>query len=144
MFSKKSKNPEDCIDRGTLLSYVEGSLSPEQSDAVQSHVESCDLCGRFHGEVEGEIKSLSMSISLVWTEEGISCPHRDILKAYLAKSLSGGEADYVEFHLTEIACQFCNANLEDIRALDSEEESRYLDSVRERLNQSTSAFLRKN
>jgi hypothetical protein len=131
----------DHIDRETLTGYVEGTLDAATQKRVKAEISSCELCLGFHREIESELHSLSLSISLLWAAERISCPHRDILKGFLAGSLKKGEADYVEFHLREISCSFCAANLEDLRALESENETKLLDSARDRLSQSTSVFL---
>ncbi|MBN2492358.1 MAG: hypothetical protein JXQ29_16035 [Planctomycetes bacterium] len=72
---------------------------------------------------------LDMSISQVWAAERISCPHRDILRAYLAGGLEAAAQDYVAFHLEVIRCPFCLANLEDLDAATSAEK----EELRQRL-----------
>ena len=66
-----------------------------------------------------EDEQFDMSVSRVWVQERISCPHRDILRAYLAGGLDAGEQDYVTFHLRVIECPFCLANLEDLEVATS-------------------------
>ena len=77
-----------------------------------------------------EDEQLDMSVSEVWVRERISCPHRDILRAYLAGSLRHGERDYVAFHLETIECPFCLANLEDLGVSSREDQAPLRDEVR--------------
>jgi hypothetical protein len=69
-----------------------------------------------------EDEQFDMSVSQVWVRRRISCPHRDILRAYLAGGLREGERDYIRFHLDVIECPFCHANLEDLEVMTGAEK----------------------
>ena len=91
-----------------------------------------------------EDEQFDMSVSRVWVQERISCPHRDILRAYLSGGLPGGKRDYVEFHLRVIECPFCLANLEDLDVATSAEKEELRRRVRkaaEKTLSSSGAFL---
>lgn len=57
---------------------------------------------------------LDLTVAHLWRVERISCPHRDLLRAYREGSLAPEEADYLRFHLENVGCPFCQANLEDL------------------------------
>ena len=128
-----------CLSREEVLSLVEGGGDPEAKD----HVAGCAKCREFHDAVKRDVEALEISISLVWEEERISCPHRDVLRAYAGGSLPKKAADYIKFHVKDVGCPFCLANLEDLETLDASDQGRYLRSVRDRVMSSTRAFLEK-
>jgi hypothetical protein len=55
------------------------------------------------------------SVGAIWKREHLTCPSRDHLGAYLLQAIDDDHADYITFHLQEIACGFCSANLEDLK-----------------------------
>lgn len=85
---------------------------------------------------------LELTVGAVWREERVSCPHPDILRAYLAHSLDSGAMGFVSFHLGESLCPYCNSVVEDLRLSDTEAAKAGLASVRDRLLRSTVTALR--
>ncbi|MEM7198690.1 MAG: hypothetical protein AAF628_00375 [Planctomycetota bacterium] len=85
---------------------------------------------------------LAFTVSTVWRDERVSCPHPDLLRGYLTQSLPAGAIDFVRFHLQESQCPYCNAVVEDLQTDDREAQGRRLDSLRDRLMRSTRAALR--
>ncbi|MBE0534692.1 MAG: sigma-70 family RNA polymerase sigma factor [Phycisphaerae bacterium] len=76
----------------------------------------------------------------VWEAGRMSCPKRSTIGAYLLETLDGAWHDYVGFHLNTLGCQFCRANLEDLRKQTAADESRH---VQARIMESTVGFLHK-
>lgn len=74
----------------------------------------------------------------IWQERRLSCPKRSTIGAYLLGTLDKPWHDYVEFHLEQLGCQFCRANLEDLRRQTSQDQSR---SFRDWIMESTIGFL---
>ena len=50
----------------------------------------------------------------VWRENRLSCPSRDDLGALLLGALDPDAERYALFHVREIGCRFCAANLADL------------------------------
>lgn len=55
------------------------------------------------------------SIGVIWRRNRLSCPSREELGQYLLGVLDQPVADYIEFHLLQIGCRYCAANLDDLR-----------------------------
>lgn len=51
----------------------------------------------------------------VWRRHRLSCPTREQLGSYLLEATGAEESNYILFHLTEIGCRYCQANLQDLR-----------------------------
>lgn len=76
----------------------------------------------------------------IWQERRLSCLKRSTIGAYLLGTLEADWHDYVTFHLERLGCQFCLANLEDLRRQTTDDGTRRL---RDRIMESTVGFLRK-
>ncbi len=78
-------------------------------------------------------------LTQVWESLRLSCPKRNTIGAYLLGTLDEDWQDYVEFHLVQLGCHFCRANLEDLQ-----EKTKADDTVklRDRIMESTVGFLR--
>ena len=85
---------------------------------------------------------MTFTVRSVWREERVSCPHPDILRAYDTRSLEPGAMEFLDFHLRECQCPYCNAVLEDLRISDEEASRRRLGDLKDRLLRSTAAALR--
>ena len=86
---------------------------------------------------------LTFTVGTVWREERVSCPHPDVLRAYVTASLEEGAMQFLKFHLEECECPYCNAALEDIRLSDEEAAKPQFVDMRDRLLRSTRAALKR-
>ena len=91
----------------------------------------------------GKEEDLAFTVASVWREERVSCPHPDILRAFLSSALSEEAGAFVEFHLRESQCPYCSAVLEDMRAVEEDAGKEQLEDLRDRLMRSTVAELKK-
>jgi len=85
---------------------------------------------------------LAFTVATVWREERISCPHPHLLQSWLQGGLDGGARSFLEFHLRDSKCPYCNAVVDDLRARDAAAQSPVLADMRDRLLRSTVAALR--
>ena len=89
---------------------------------------------------EGQWDALDASESLltqVWESRRPTCPKRSTLGRYLLNTLEPDWRDYVKFHVDQLGCRFCQANLEDLQRQDAEEPR----VLRDRIFHSTIGFL---
>ncbi|MEO6596446.1 MAG: hypothetical protein ABIP94_16975 [Planctomycetota bacterium] len=93
---------------------------------------------------DGIDPKLAFTVATVWRDERISCPHPDLLQSWLQGGLSGGAADFVQFHLHDSQCPYCNAVVEDLRVRDDLARTPVLEDMRDRLLRSTAAALRRS
>lgn len=108
---------------------------------------------RIRSRVERELKAAGLKIedaealgsdvmlTQVWESLRLSCPKRNTIGAFVLGSLDRAWADYVEFHLNRLGCQFCLANLADLKH--ATEDAPAASAVRRKILQSTIGFLRK-
>ena len=118
-----------CPPASKLIEAVEtGYMDPELED----HVECCPACSSMVTSLREESEGLTISVGDLWVKERISCPHRDILLAYVNKSLSQEEMDYIEFHLEVVECPYCQAEVMELTELMNQESSKQLEDALEK------------
>jgi RNA polymerase sigma factor (sigma-70 family) len=89
------------------------------------------------GAVSGEA-SLDFSLESAWRDARVSCPARHWLARTLVGSLGPQPAEYLRFHIEEMHCPWCAANLEDLRTRESKSE---ISAMVERVQASTLRYL---
>ena len=77
----------------------------------------------------------------IWETHRLSCPKRSTIGAYHLGTLETDWQDYVGFHLDTLGCEYCRANLDDIKSAD---QARSGDALRAKILQSTVGFLRQS
>lgn len=46
-----------------LPDFVDGTLTPDQGDAIRTHVGECDWCARFGGHYAGVVRALRVELA---------------------------------------------------------------------------------
>jgi RNA polymerase sigma factor (sigma-70 family) len=83
--------------------------------------------------------STASLLSEVWEEQRPTCPKRSTIGRFLLGTLEPQWQSYVDFHVNRLGCQFCKANLDDLKKETTEEPK----AVYDRVLQSTVGFFRK-
>ena len=116
---------------------------PEKNIAVLKHrclKQVRELVGRSklsEDSMGGEFEDM---LTEVWEARRLSCPKRSTIGAYLLETLDNKWYEYVGFHLNTLGCQFCRANLEDLKEQTADDESQ---NIQARIMESTVGFLHK-
>ena len=84
-----------------------------------------------------ETESPDSILTRVWENLRPTCPKRSTLGRYVLNTLESPWREHVEFHLNQLGCRFCQANLEDLKRESQAEPA----PLRERIFQSTVGFL---
>jgi hypothetical protein len=123
-------NPPDSLSFSDveLAGYLDELLPGDRAAAVEAALrESAALRQRVSGLIR-ERDQGGHSIGEIWRRQRLSCPSRSDLGTYLMGVMEPARADYVRFHIHEIGCRFCEANLVDLenasKQVDREAEPR--------------------
>lgn len=99
-----------------LRAYVGDALPDTELVAVERSLrESPELRKLLKQVIEQEDRG-EHTAGAIWRRERITCPSRDQLGGYLLGAGDPDLLDYIRFHLDEIGCPYCQANLEDLHA----------------------------
>jgi len=105
------------ITREVLRDYLNDALPDAELTAVERALrESAELRGMLQ-EVLGQEDRGEHTAGAIWRRERVSCPTRDQLGGYLLEAGDSELLEYIRFHLQEIGCPYCQANLDDLRKM---------------------------
>ncbi len=125
-----------------LEAYLDEALSPEDMAKVEAAVRSDTTLLKQLAAINGRRDAGLHSLGDIWRRHRISCPTREQLGSFLLGAISEECAEYVEFHLKQVGCRFCRANLDDLRR-QQKEESNAVASRRLKYFQSSAGYLGK-
>lgn len=125
-----------------LEGFLDESLPAERMASIEEALRHSEELQKRLASVNGRRDAGVHSLGEIWRRHRLSCPSREQLGSYLLGVLSRESADYVKFHVENVACRLCAANLADLRAQSSIE----MDATtkrRHRYFQSSAGYLRK-
>lgn len=104
------------ITRESLRAYVSDALPDAELAAIERALrESPELRALLKDVIEEEDRG-EHTAGAIWRRERISCPTRDQLGGYVLGAGDPDLLDYIRFHIEEIGCPYCRANLDDLRS----------------------------
>lgn len=104
------------ISDPVLLAYLEESLSGEVMSTIENELRrDSNLRDRLSALI-AQRESGVHSVGDIWRRNRLSCPSREELGSYLLGAMMDDAAQYVQFHIEQIGCRYCQANLEDLKA----------------------------
>jgi len=99
-----------------LASYLDEALPVEQMIEIEARLrEEPGLRDRLAGIIEGQDYPLHQ-LGAIWRRHRLSCPDREEWSQFLLGVLPQEAVDYFRFHLEEMRCGYCAANLDDLRS----------------------------
>lgn len=105
------------ITREVLRDYLHDALPDAELVAVERALrESAPLRELLREVLEQEDRG-EHTAGAIWRRERVSCPARDQLGGYLLEAGDPELLEYIRFHLEEIGCPYCQANLDDLKKL---------------------------
>ena len=100
-----------------LRDYLNDALPDAQLVVVERALrESAKLRDMLRDVLEQEDRG-EHTAGAIWRRERVSCPTRDQLGGYLLGAGDPELIEYICFHLEEIGCPYCQANLDDLKKL---------------------------
>lgn len=104
-----------------LEAYLDESLPPDAMAAIEVALrERPELASQLAAMNERRDHGLH-TLGAIWRRHRVSCPSREQLGSYLLGVLGPDLTNYVAFHINDVGCRLCAANLADLqeRRIDS-------------------------
>lgn len=139
---KKAEMPK-AIRQSDLEGYLDEALPPEEMARVELALRKDRELLRQATAVHARRNSGVHTLGEIWRGGRLSCPSREQLGSYLLGVLSDEQADYVAFHVEQIGCRYCRANLADLES----QQAEAADTVSQRRRkyfQSSAGYLRRD
>ena len=96
-----------------LAAYLREQLPVERSSAIEQALRDDEAVRRRLAAVAADGEE-GRSVGAIWREARLSCPSRDDLGALLLGALDPAAERHALFHVREVGCRFCAANLADL------------------------------
>jgi hypothetical protein len=77
----------------------------------------------------------------IWRRQRLTCASRNELGSYLLGVLPAEEMAFVQFHLEEVGCRYCQANLADLQEQQADIAATTATVRRRRYFQSSAGYL---
>ena len=108
------------ITREQLSAYLDDALGEQESARVELALRESEPLRQSLRQAMQERDRGDHSLGAIWRRERLTCPTREHLGSYVLDVLDDGQRDYLTFHLEQICCPYCGANLADLRAQQAE------------------------
>jgi hypothetical protein len=125
-----------------LEAYLDEALAPDEMMAVEAALRGNRELAKRLTKINGRRDAGVHSIGEIWRRHRVSCPTREQLGSFLLGTLDDEQTAYLHFHIQEIGCRFCRANLDDLK-MQQEESSEAKVSRRRKYFQSSAGYLGK-
>jgi hypothetical protein len=99
-----------------LAAYLDEALPVETMAAMEDALRRDSQLTAQLTEIIARRDSGVHSLGEIWRRHRLSCPNREQLGSHLLGILPEEEAGYITFHIDEIGCRYCRANLDDLKA----------------------------
>ena len=98
-----------------LECYLDEALSPAEMARVEAALRAQPKLAQQLITIHRRRDAGMHSLGEIWRRHRLSCPSRQELGSYLLGVLEDAHASYICFHVDQIGCRLCSANLEDMR-----------------------------
>lgn len=124
-----------------LQAYLDEQLPSQDMSAVEQALRSDPQLRQRLVAIVGGREAGVHGLGEIWRRNQLSCPTREQLGGYLLGASEHELKDYIEFHVHQVGCRLCSANLEDLQA--QQQQSPTTAGRRRRYFQTSAGLLRK-
>ena len=114
--------PETYSDQ-QLQAYLDEELASELMAAIESRLRDDDSLRERLVTLVGRREAGVHSLGEIWRRNRLSCLNRQQLGAFLLGAIDEELASYIRFHLEQVKCRVCQANIDDLERQRTEQEA---------------------
>ena len=111
---------DDLFSDAELEGYLDEALPVEAMTRIEDALRSDPALVRRLSGINARRDAGVHSLGEIWRRHRLSCATRSELGAYVLGVLPDEHHAYIEFHLQTAGCRYCQANLADLKAQQSE------------------------
>lgn len=126
-----------------LEAYLDEALSPDRMAEIESSLRDQPNMSAQLSVINGRRDAGVHSLGEIWRRHRLTCPNREQLGSYLLEATPKPLTDYIRFHLTEIECRVCSANLNDLESRQADQKTQ-IESRRRKYFQSSAGYLQRD
>ena len=99
-----------------LAAFLDEALPAARCSELEHELRTDNELRKQLIEVRGRETAGLHTIGAIWRRNRLSCPSRNELGQYLLGTLEAESVNYIRFHIDEIGCRYCHANLADLES----------------------------
>jgi hypothetical protein len=122
-----------------LEAYIDEALPADRMAAIEEAVRGDGDLLRRLAAINARRDAGVHSLGEIWRRNRLTCPTREQLGSYLLNVLPDETVAYIRFHLRNIGCRYCDANLADLQSQQAERAT--ADRRRRKFFQSSAGYL---
>ena len=124
-----------------LAAFLDEALPPARCAQLEHDLRTdADLRNRLI-EVRGRETAGLHTLGAIWRRNRLSCPPRAELGQFLLGTLENEAVDYIRFHIDQVGCRYCEANLADLK--DASKPDEQPAKRRQKYFQTSAGYLKK-
>jgi len=124
-----------------LEAYLDEELAPGEMSAIEQAMrEDSELAESLRAVIARRDSGLH-SVGAIWRRHRVTCPSREALGSFLLGALDAEELHYIHFHITQVGCRYCEANLDDLKQ-QQEEDGKDTAARRRKYLESSAGYFR--
>ena len=124
-----------------LAAFLDEALPPARCAQLEHDLRSnSDLRNRLI-EVRGRETAGLHTLGAIWRRNRLSCPPRTELGQFLLGTLDKETGEYIRFHIKQVGCRYCEANLADLK--ESSKPDKQPAKRRQKYFQTSAGYLKK-
>lgn len=98
-----------------LQAYLDEALPTEGMSKVEQGLRDDDALRERLLALAGQREAGVHGLGEIWRRHRLSCPTRTQLGGFLLGTLEAEQHQYVQFHMEQVGCRLCAANLDDLQ-----------------------------
>lgn len=95
--------------------FLDEGLPPDRMAAVEESLQKDHAVRELMVAAVGRRDAGLHTLGGIWRQHRLSCPPRAQLGSYLLQVLDEATTDYIQFHLEQVGCRYCQASVADLR-----------------------------
>ncbi len=126
-----------------LEAYLDEALSPDEMATLETALRDDSELARELMAIISRRDAGVHTVGGIWRRHRLTCPSREQLGSFLLGTLGKEHTDYLTFHIDDLGCRLCRANLEDLKSR-RDEKADAVASRRDKYFQSSAGYLGKD
>lgn len=110
----------DLFSDHQIEAYLDEALPAEDMARIEEAMRQAPELARRLVLINSRRDAGTHSLGEIWRRRRLTCPTRAEMGSYLLGVLPDAHARYIDFHVQEIGCRYCTANLDDLRSQQAE------------------------
>ena len=102
------------FSQSEIEAYLDEALPAEEMASIERDLRADPNLLQQIKQVSGRREAGLHTVGAIWRRQRASCATREQWGSYLLGVLATEHADYLKFHLEQVGCAYCRANLEDL------------------------------